>query len=62
VESSVLRNSKGENRSDKLNQKIADFVALAKECPDNLQEFFFALSLEDFGQQNRSKRQARDPK
>jgi len=42
--------------SDKLKQKIAEFVALAKDCPENLQEKCFAVLLDDYLQQIRSKR------
>jgi hypothetical protein len=44
--------------SDKLKQKIAEFVSLAKDCPNNLQERCFAILLEDFLQQHRTKRQS----
>ena len=42
--------------SDKLKQKIAEFVALAKDCPENLQEKCFSSLLDDYLQQIRSKR------
>lgn len=42
--------------SDKLKQKIAEFVALAKDCPENLQEKCFAVLLDDYLQQTRTKR------
>lgn len=39
--------------SDKLKHKIMEFVALAKECPENLQEKCFELLLADYLQQLR---------
>jgi hypothetical protein len=41
--------------SEKLKQKIMDFVAIAKECPENLQEKCFELLLADHLQQLRPK-------
>ena len=41
--------------SDKLKQKIMEFVALAKECPENLQAKCFELLLADHLQQLRPK-------
>lgn len=41
--------------SEKLKQKIMEFVALAKECPENLQEKCFELLLADHLQQLRPK-------
>ncbi len=41
--------------SDKLKQKIMEFVALAKQCPENLQEKCFELLLTDHLQQLRPK-------
>ena len=34
--------------SDKLKQKIAEFVAMAKGCPENLQEKCFTVLLDDY--------------
>jgi hypothetical protein len=42
--------------SDKLKQKILEFVALAKDCPENLQEKCFEVLLADYLQQSKSKR------
>lgn len=39
-----------------IKQKIAEFVGLAKECPENLQEKCFAVLLDDYLQQIRNKR------
>lgn len=41
--------------SEKLKQKIVEFVALAKDCPENLQEKCFELLLADYLQQLRPK-------
>src|SRR5712692_3831534 len=41
--------------SEKLKQKIMEFVALAKDCPENLQEKCFELLLADHLQQLRPK-------
>ena len=41
--------------SDKLQQKIAEFVALAKECPENLQSKCFEVLLADYLQQSKVK-------
>jgi hypothetical protein len=41
--------------SEKLKQKIEEFVALTKDCPENLQEKCFELLLADYLQQLRSK-------
>jgi hypothetical protein len=41
--------------SEKLKQKIMEFVALAKDCPENLQEKCFELLLADYLQQLRPK-------
>ncbi len=41
--------------SDKLKQKIAEFVALAKDCPENLQEECFSLLLDNYLQQTKLK-------
>lgn len=41
--------------SEKLKQKIMEFVALAKDCPENLQEKCFELLLGDHLQQLRPK-------
>lgn len=42
--------------SEKLKQKIAEFVTLAKDCPENLQEKCFSILLDDYLQQTRNKR------
>jgi hypothetical protein len=49
---------------EKLKQKIEEFVALTKDCPENLQEKCFELLLADYLQQLRSKvpREAEDTK
>jgi len=47
--------------SDKLKQKIAEFVALAKDCPENLQERCFAVLLDDYLQKTRTKRSSGAP-
>jgi hypothetical protein len=39
-----------------IKQKIAEFVALAKDCPENLQEKCFTVLLDDYLQQTRAKR------
>jgi len=39
-----------------IKQKIAEFVALAKDCPEKLQEKCFAVLLDDYLQQIRTKR------
>lgn len=44
--------------ADKLKQKIAEFVSLVKECPENLQEKCFSLLLEDYLQQSHGRRPA----
>lgn len=41
--------------SEKLKQKIMEFVALTKDCPENLQEKCFELLLADYLQQLRPK-------
>ena len=41
--------------SEKLKQKIVEFVALTKDCPENLQEKCFELLLADYLQQLRPK-------
>lgn len=41
--------------SEKLKQKIEEFVALTKDCPENLQEKCFELLLSDYLQQLRPK-------
>jgi hypothetical protein len=41
--------------SDKLKQRISEFVALAKDCPENLQEKCFELLLNDYLQQTKPK-------
>lgn len=41
--------------SEKMKQKIMEFVALAKDCPENLQEKCFELLLADHLQQLRQK-------
>ena len=45
--------------SEKLKQKIMEFVALAKDCPENLQEKCFELLLADHLQQQRPKADGR---
>jgi len=42
--------------SDKLKQKIAEFVAIAKDCPENLQPKCFEVLLDDYLQQTHAKR------
>jgi hypothetical protein len=42
--------------ADKLKQKIAEFVGVAKDCPENLQEKCFSILLEDYLRQGRTKR------
>lgn len=46
--------------SDKMKEKIAEFVALAKACPENLQEKCFELLLADHLEQLRAKRPRHD--
>lgn len=41
--------------SEKLKQKIMEFIALTKDCPENLQEKCFELLLADYLQQLRPK-------